>query len=95
MTTPTPRQQALLRFIHGYQLAHGGVSPTFAECAAGIGVTARSGIHRLLCGLQERGLLRTLPNRSRAMEVLAPPAVPMIGSEPLYAVSWPAIREAQ
>ena len=86
MMSATPRQLDLLRFIHGYQLAHGGVSPTLDECGAGIGLKARSGVHRLICGLQERGYLRTLPGRARAMAVIAPPAIPTIAGTPLYVV---------
>jgi len=75
---PKQRQLELLRFITGYQLAHRGVSPRLDDCAQALGIH-KSNIHRLLEGLQERGLIRRLPNRERAIDVLAPPPVPMIG----------------
>ncbi len=86
MMPPTPRQQDLLRFITGYQVAHGGVSPSFAECASGMGFKSKTAVYRLLQLLEERGLVRRLPHRERAIEVLAVPAIPFIGADPLYFV---------
>ena len=82
----TRRQQDLLRFIHGYQLAHGGVGPSQAECAKALGLASKSSVHRMLGELQERGLIQRTPNRERAIEVLVPPAIPMLGRIPLYSV---------
>lgn len=84
--SPTERQMALLRYLYGYQLAHGGVSPTVRECARALGLDHKSNAHRLLVALEERGLLRRLPGRPRAIEILHPPAIPTIDGAPLYAV---------
>jgi SOS-response transcriptional repressor LexA len=74
--SPTPRQLELLRFIAGYQLAHGGVSPSFVEMTAGLGLSSTAGIARLLDGLEERGAIRRLHSRERAIELLADVPVP-------------------
>ena len=87
------RQQDLLRFIHGYQLAHGGVSPSQSECARGLGLASKHSVHRMLGELEERGLIRRQPARARAIEVLAPPALPMLGGVPLYAVPLPCLAK--
>lgn len=86
MTVPaTRRQQDLLRFIAGYQEAHGGVSPCFQEMKVGMNSNCHSGIFRLLGGLEERGHLRRLPNRARAIEPTWPIPIPRSPSgEPLY-----------
>lgn len=89
----TQRQVDLLRFIQGYQRAHGGVSPSIVECAVGIGVVNKSNASRLLAALEERGAIRRLPNRKRGIEVLTPDLpVPSIAGAPLYAV--PALAGA-
>lgn len=86
---PTQRQLALLRFIAGYLQAHDGVSPTFAECAAGVGLAGKSGTARLLDGLEERGLIRRLPGRTRAIELLVDVPVPQTpDGAPLFSVPW-------
>lgn len=88
----TPRQMELLRFIRGYQLAHGGVSPTLRECAAGIGRSSKSSVHLMLSEMERHGVIRRLPCRPRAIDILLDPVavpVPMLASAPLYAVSGP------
>jgi SOS-response transcriptional repressor LexA len=76
-----------LRFIHGYQIAHHGVSPTRQEIADALGI-GKTSAWRLVTRLEKRGLLRTLPNRDRAIEVLHPPAIPRSpDGEPLFFVS--------
>lgn len=82
----TAAQQRLLRFIAGYQAAHGGVSPTLAECARGLGLKGRSGIHRQLELLEERSAISRMPFHVRAIEVLVPVSIPSINNAPLYAV---------
>lgn len=85
----TARQMGLLRFIRGFQIAKGGISPTLEEMAAGIGLNAKSGISRLLDGLEERGHIRRLPNRTRAVEVLTPIPVPACpDGHPLYFIPF-------
>lgn len=73
---PTPRQADLLRFIAGYQEAHDGISPTLSECVAALGLAGKSNAHRLITRLQERGHVRRLPRRDRAIELLTSPAIP-------------------
>lgn len=88
----TPRQMQLLRFIAGYQAAHGGVSPTMIECARGMGLKTKSAAHRLACGLEERGAVRWQAGVRRAIEVLVPVPVPSINGVPLYAVPFFGVR---
>lgn len=71
MISLTPRQQDALRFIIGFQEAK-GFSPSFMEIAGGIGVRSPSRVARHLDDLEERGAIRRLANRARAIEVLAP-----------------------
>ena len=73
--SPTSRQQALLRFIIGYLDAHEDVSPSYREMGLGIG-RSHVAAFKLSCSLEERGLIRRLPNRARAIEVLHPVAIP-------------------
>lgn len=69
----TPMQASLLRFISEYQRRNGGVSPTFEEMAKGIGVVSKSGIHRLITALEERGFIRRIEFRARAIDILKMP----------------------
>ncbi|HEY9093136.1 transcriptional repressor LexA [Parasphingorhabdus sp.] len=64
----TPKQHELLCFIHN-RLEESGVSPSFEEMKDALGLKSKSGIHRLISALEERGFLRRLPNRARALEV--------------------------
>lgn len=68
----TRKQHELLVFIHR-RLAEGGISPSFDEMKEALGLKSKSGIHRLIGGLEERGFLRRLPHRARALEVLRLP----------------------
>ena len=74
--TPLRRQADLLRYIAGYVEAHGGLSPSYREMAAGVGVASSSAVHSLLNGLEARGRVRRLPYRARAIELLEPVAIP-------------------
>jgi repressor LexA len=69
----TQRQLQLLKFIHDYQREH-GVPPSFDEMRAALKLRSKSGIHRLISGLEERGYIKRLAYRARALEVLRPPA---------------------
>jgi len=80
------QHMAMLRFIAGYQAAHGGISPSYIECALAIGAHSKSHASRVLDRLEWAGRIRRIPNRARAIEVLAPVAVPSIENVPLYAV---------
>jgi len=81
----TAGQMALLRYIHGYQLATGGVSPSLGECARALG-KAKTLIFDRLGALERKGAIKRLPFRNRGIEVLTPPSIPMIDGAPLYAV---------
>lgn len=68
----TPKQHELLCFIHN-SLEESGVSPSFEEMKDALGLKSKSGVHRLISALEERGFLRRLPNRARALEVTKMP----------------------
>jgi repressor LexA len=68
----TQRQHQLLQFIHGYLRDH-GVPPSFEEMRVALRLKSKSGIHRLITGLEERGYIRRLAYRARALEVIRLP----------------------
>ena len=68
----TKKQSELLRFIHE-RLKEAGVPPSFEEMKDALDLRSKSGIHRLIMALEERGFIRRLPNRARALEVLRLP----------------------
>jgi repressor LexA len=68
----TRKQFDLLMFINR-RLGEAGVSPSFDEMRDALGLKSKSGIHRLITGLEERGFIRRLPHRARALEVLRLP----------------------
>jgi repressor LexA len=68
----TRKQSELLRFIHE-RLKEAGVPPSFDEMKEALDLRSKSGIHRLIMALEERGFIRRLPNRARALEVLRLP----------------------
>ena len=68
----TQRQHQLLQFIQGY-LGHHGVPPSFEEMRDALKLKSKSGIHRLITGLEERGYIRRLQYRARALEVIRLP----------------------
>jgi repressor LexA len=68
----TRKQHELLMFINE-RLSRSGVSPSFDEMKDALGLKSKSGIHRLITGLEERGFIRRLPHRARALEVLRLP----------------------
>lgn len=67
-TMLTRKQHELLLFIHRH-LSDQGVSPSFDEMKDALRLKSKSGIHRLITGLEERGFIRRLPHRARALEV--------------------------
>jgi len=82
----TNKQYELLLLIDT-RIREAGVPPSFEEMKIALGLKSKSGIHRLISGLEERGFIRRLPHRARALEVLkmpenierdrtAPPAAP-------------------
>jgi repressor LexA len=68
----TRKQYELLRFIHE-RLKESGVPPSFDEMKEALDLRSKSGIHRLITALEERGFIRRLPNRARAIEVIKLP----------------------
>jgi len=70
----TAKQRELLIFIDS-RLNEDGVSPSFDEMREALDLKSKSGVHRLISALEERGFIRRLPNRARALEVLKLPEV--------------------
>ena len=68
----TKKQHELICFIND-RLVDTGVSPSFEEMKEALDLKSKSGVHRLISALEERGFLRRLPNRARALEVLKMP----------------------
>ena len=68
----TRKQHELLRFIQA-RLEESGISPSFEEMKEALDLKSKSGVHRLISALEERGFIRRLPNRARALEVLRQP----------------------
>src|SRR5690606_39550574 len=88
----TRKQRELLQFIQD-RLGETGVSPSFDEMKDALGLKSKSGIHRLISGLEERGFIRRLPHRARALEVVRLPdalGIAMPPPPPAALVSEPA-----
>jgi len=68
----TAKQHELIRFIQ-QRLEETGISPSFEEMKDALDLKSKSGVHRLISALEERGFIRRLPNRARALEVLKQP----------------------
>ena len=68
----TQKQKELLLFIHD-RLQQEGVPPSFDEMKEALDLKSKSGIHRLITALEERGFIRRLPHRARALEVIKLP----------------------
>ena len=68
----TRRQHELLTFINE-RLGSTGISPSYDEMKDAVNLKSKSGIHRLVTALEERGFIRRLPHRARALEVLKLP----------------------
>jgi repressor LexA len=68
----TKKQKELLILIHRH-LESQGIPPSFDEMKEALGLKSKSGIHRLITGLEERGFIRRLPHRARALEILKMP----------------------
>src|ERR1700674_1631870 len=74
----TRKQYELLRFI-SERLKESGVPPSFDEMKDALDLRSKSGIHRLITALEERGFIRRLPNRARAIEVIKLPELASAG----------------
>ena len=68
----TRKQRELLKFIQE-RLAETGISPSFDEMKEALGLKSKSGVHRLITGLEERGFIKRLPHRARALDVVRLP----------------------
>ncbi len=68
----TPKQHKLLMYIDGF-IKKNGHSPSFEEMKAAVGLKSKSGIHALINSLEERGFIRKLAHKARALEVLKMP----------------------
>ncbi len=77
----TRKQHELLTYIY-HRLQDTGTSPSFDEMKDALGLKSKSGIHRLITGLEERGFIRRLAHRARALEVVKLPgaAIPSSGA---------------
>ena len=88
----TRKQAELLRFINE-KLQETGVPPSFDEMKDAIDLRSKSGIHRLILALEERGFIRRLPNRARAIEVLKLPEMSSPSSRPSRNKFSPSVIE--
>lgn len=68
----TKKQRDLLLFIH-HRIQEEGIPPSFDEMKDALDLKSKSGIHRLITALEERGFIRRLPNRARALEIVRLP----------------------
>ncbi len=76
----TRKQHELICFIDE-RLSETGISPSFEEMKEALDLKSKSGVHRLISALEERGFLRRLPNRARALEVVKLPEGGMVKSK--------------
>src|SRR3954464_6434258 len=77
----TRKQHELLMFIHE-RIKESGVSPSFDEMKEALDLASKSGIHRLITALEERGFLRRLAHRARALGVIKMPQQATAASPP-------------
>src|SRR3954466_5226226 len=75
----TRKKFELLRFIHE-RVQQSGVPPSFDEMKEALDLRSKSGIHRLITALEERGFIKRLPHRARALEILKLPDAMQEGS---------------
>ena len=89
----TAKQRELLLFIDA-RLKESGISPSFDEMREALDLKSKSGVHRLISALEERGFIRRLPNRARALEVLKLPEVrPSATVVPIRPVTAPPAND--
>lgn len=85
----TAKQHELIQFIQE-RLEDTGISPSFEEMKEALDLKSKSGVHRLISALEERGFIRRLPNRARALEVIKQPE----DATPANAARAPAANDA-
>ena len=78
----TKKQLELLEFIYN-RTQNDGVSPSFDEMKEALSLRSKSGIHRLITALEERGFIRRLAHRARAIEITKMPNLQSNGSKTL------------
>lgn len=88
----TRKQSELLMFINK-RLNDDGVSPSFDEMKEALRLKSKSGIHRLITGLEERGFLRRLPHRARALQVLKLPEAAAMPAPNVMPMLRPGLAE--
>ena len=81
----TSKQKELLMLIHA-RLQQTGVPPSFDEMKEALDLKSKSGIHRLITALEERGFIRRLPHRARALEILKLPEA-SAGPAPIHSAN--------
>ncbi|WP_088342502.1 MULTISPECIES: transcriptional repressor LexA [Rhodomicrobium] len=77
----TPKQKELLLFINE-RLKESGVPPSYDEMKEALDLRSKSGIHRLITALEERGFIRRLPHRARALEIIKLPEMAQSSFKP-------------
>jgi len=88
----TQKQKELLLFIHE-RMQDEGVPPSFDEMKDALDLKSKSGIHRLITALVERGFIRRLPHRARAIEVIKLPESNELGTAPKRTGFQPSVIE--
>ena len=88
----TQKQKELLMFIHA-RLQEQGVPPSFDEMKEALELRSKSGIHRLITALEERGFIRRLPHRARALEVIKLPENAAENAQPRRSGFTPSVIE--
>ena len=93
----TAKQRELLQFIT-VRLEESGISPSFEEMKEALDLKSKSGVHRLISALEERGFIRRLANRARALEVIRQPedsvAAPRVRANDNLPIRRPAAQPA-
>ena len=77
----TKRQLDLLLFVHKY-IMDNTIAPSFEEMREGMGLKSKSGIHKHLTALEERGFILRLPGRCRAIEIIRLPGMQVSQGQP-------------
>ena len=90
----TTKQKELLVFIDA-RLRETGVPPSFEEMKEALALQSKSGVHRLIMALEERGFIRRLPHRARAIEIIKLPDAVSDGRRGLTVVEGGGRREPQ
>jgi repressor LexA len=66
----TEHQRRLLDYLESFIAESGGIAPTFTQMMVHMDMVSKSGVHRLLAALEERGAIRRIPHRARAIEII-------------------------